>query len=94
MKLIKILLIFFLMSFFLNNCSKKEKVSLVEEKDAELQMIDAFKEGYEEFNSNYDKNNNNGHVMIQQYKHKTYNDSNNNNIDNDDDDDMMIVIII
>ena len=49
MKLIKILLIFFLMSFFLNNCSKKEKVSLVEEKDAELQMIDAFKEGYEEF---------------------------------------------
>ena len=49
MKLIKILLIFFLMSFFLNNCSKKEKVSLVKEKDAELQMIDAFKEGYEEF---------------------------------------------
>ena len=49
MKLIKILLIFFLMSFFLNNCSKKEKVSLVEEKDAELQMIDAFKDGYEEF---------------------------------------------
>ena len=49
MKFIKILLILFLMSFFLNNCSKKEKVSLVEEKDAELQMIDAFKEGYEEF---------------------------------------------
>ena len=49
MKLIKILLIFFLMSFFLNNCSKKEKVSLVDEKDAELQMIDAFKDGYEEF---------------------------------------------
>ena len=49
MKLIKILLIFFLMSFFLNNCSKKEKVSLVKEKDAELQMIDAFKDGYEEF---------------------------------------------
>ena len=49
MKFIKILLIPFLMSFFLNNCSKKEKVSLVEEKDAELQMIDAFKDGYEEF---------------------------------------------
>ncbi len=49
MKFIKILLIFFLVSFFLNNCSKKEKVSLIEEKDVELQMIDAFREGYEEF---------------------------------------------
>ncbi len=30
-------------------CSKQEKISIVEEKDAESQMIEAFKEGYEEF---------------------------------------------
>ncbi len=30
-------------------CSKKEKVSIIEEKDFELQMISAFREGYKEF---------------------------------------------
>ena len=49
MKCFKILLVFFLVSFFLTNCTKKEKVSLVVEEDAELQMIRAFREGYDEF---------------------------------------------
>ena len=49
MNFFKILLIFFFISFFLTNCSKKEKVSLVVEEDLEQQMIRAFKEGYEEF---------------------------------------------
>ncbi len=30
-------------------CSKKEKVSIIEEEDFELQMISAFREGYKEF---------------------------------------------
>ena len=37
------------MFFFLANCAKKEKTSLVVEEDAESQMIRAFKEGYESF---------------------------------------------
>ena len=41
--------IFFLISFFLTNCAKKEKTSLIVEEDIELQMIQAFKEGYDEF---------------------------------------------
>ena len=49
MKFFKIFLIFFLLSFFLSNCTKKEKASLIVEEDAESQMIRAFKEGYEEF---------------------------------------------
>ncbi len=49
MNFLKILLIFFLTSFFLTNCAKKEKTSLVVEEDLELQMIRAFREGYEEF---------------------------------------------
>ena len=49
MNFLKILIIFFLVSFFLTNCAKKEKTSLVIEKDVELQMIRAFREGYEEF---------------------------------------------
>ena len=49
MKFFKIFLIFFLLSFFLTNCTKKEKISLIVEEDAELQMIRAFREGYEEF---------------------------------------------
>ena len=49
MKFLKIFLIFFLVSFFLSNCTKKEKASLIVEEDAESQMIRAFKEGYEEF---------------------------------------------
>ena len=49
MNFLKILLIFFLVSFFLTNCAKKEKTSLVVEEDVELQMIRAFREGYEEF---------------------------------------------
>ena len=49
MNFLKILIIFFLVSFFLTNCAKKEKTSLVVEEDVELQMIRAFREGYEEF---------------------------------------------
>jgi len=49
MKLFKIFLIFFLVSFFLTNCTKKENTSFIVEEDAELQMIRAFKEGYDEF---------------------------------------------
>ena len=49
MNFLKILIIFFLISFFLTNCAKKEKTSLVVEEDVELQMIRAFREGYEEF---------------------------------------------
>ena len=49
MNFFKIFLLFFIVSFFLSSCSKKEKISLIEEKDVELQMIEAFKEGYQEF---------------------------------------------
>ena len=49
MKFLKIFFIFFLVSFFLTNCTKKEKTSVILEEDAELQMIRAFREGYEEF---------------------------------------------
>ena len=49
MNFLKILLIYFLVSFFLTNCAKKEKTSIVVEEDVELQMIRAFREGYDEF---------------------------------------------
>ena len=49
MNFLKIFLIFFFVSFFLTNCAKKEKISLIVEEDVELQMIRAFREGYEEF---------------------------------------------
>ena len=49
MNFLKFFFIFFLVSFFLTNCAKKEKTSLIVEEDVELQMIRAFKEGYEEF---------------------------------------------
>mgnify|MGYP000483244467 FL=1 len=49
MNFLKIFLIFFLISLFLTNCSKKEKVSTIVEEDVEQQMIRAFREGYEEF---------------------------------------------
>ena len=49
MKFFKNFLIFFFCIFFLTNCAKKEKTSLIVEEDVELQMIRAFKEGYEEF---------------------------------------------
>ena len=49
MNFLKIFLIFFFVSFFLTNCTKKEKVSVVQEDDLELQMIQAFEEGYKEF---------------------------------------------
>ena len=49
MKCFKIFLIFFLVSFILASCTKKEQVSIIVEEDVELQMIRAFKEGYEEF---------------------------------------------
>ena len=49
MKFLKTFLIFFLVTFFLTNCSKDDKASLIVEEDAELQMIRAFREGYDEF---------------------------------------------
>ncbi len=49
MNFLKTLLIFFFVSFFLTNCEKKEKVSLIVEEDVEQQMIRAFREGYEQF---------------------------------------------
>ena len=49
MNFLKILLIFSLISFFLTNCAKEDKTSLIVEEDVEQQMIRAFKEGYEEF---------------------------------------------
>mgnify|MGYP001224693971 CR=1 FL=1 len=49
MKFLKTFLIFFLVTFFLTNCSKEDKASLIVEEDAELQMIRAFREGYDEF---------------------------------------------
>ena len=49
MNFLKIFLIFFFVSFFLTNCAKKEKTSLIVEEDVESQMIRAFKEGYDEF---------------------------------------------
>ena len=49
MKFLKIFFIFFLVSFFITNCTKKEKTSVIVEEDVELQMIRAFREGYEEF---------------------------------------------
>ena len=38
-----------LISLSLSHCAKEEKVSLIVEEDVELQMIRAFKEGYDEF---------------------------------------------
>ena len=49
MNFFKIFLIFFLPFFFLTSCTKEEKKSLIVEEDVELQMIEAFKEGYKEF---------------------------------------------
>ena len=48
MNYLKILLIFFVF-LFLANCVKKEQTSSIVEEDVELQMIRAFKEGYDEF---------------------------------------------
>tara|TARA_Y100000768_G_scaffold378897_1_gene353885 strand:+ start:569 stop:1402 length:834 start_codon:yes stop_codon:yes gene_type:complete len=49
MNFLKIFLIFLLLFFFATNCTKKEKVSIIVEEDAELQMIRAFQEGYDQF---------------------------------------------
>ena len=40
--------ILYLIILLLISCSKSEKVSIVKEKNIETQMIEAFKEGYEE----------------------------------------------
>ena len=48
MNFLKIFIVFLFVSF-LTNCSKKEKTSLIVEEDVELQMIRAFREGYDEF---------------------------------------------
>ena len=49
MNFFKFFLIFLIATFFLTNCTKKEKVSVIVEEDVELQMIRAFREGYQEF---------------------------------------------
>ena len=49
MNFLKIFIVFLFISFFLTNCAKEEKTSLVIEEDLELQMIRAFREGYDEF---------------------------------------------
>ncbi len=49
MNFLKIFLISLFVSFFLSSCAKEEKTSLIVEEDVELQMIRAFREGYEEF---------------------------------------------
>ena len=49
MNFLKIFFIIFLVSFFQTSCTKKEKTSLIVEEDLELQMIRAFREGYNEF---------------------------------------------
>ena len=46
--IIKILLLIF--SVLLISCSKKEKISVIQEEDIETQMIEAFREGHEELN--------------------------------------------
>ena len=46
--IIKILLI--ILGILLISCSKEEKISVIEEKNIEAQMIEAFKEGYDELN--------------------------------------------
>jgi len=46
--IIKILLL--ILSVLLISCSKEEKISVIEKEDIETQMIEAFKEGYEELN--------------------------------------------
>ena len=46
--IIKILLL--ILSVLLISCSKGEKISVIEEVDIEAQMIEAFREGYEELN--------------------------------------------
>ena len=46
--IIKILLI--ILGILLISCSKEEKISVIEEADIEAQMIEAFKEGYDELN--------------------------------------------
>ena len=46
--IIKILLI--ILGILLISCSKEEKISVIEEEDIEAQMIEAFKEGYDELN--------------------------------------------
>ena len=46
--IIKILLL--ILGVLLISCSKGEKISVIEEEDIETQMIEAFKEGYEELN--------------------------------------------
>ena len=46
--IIKILLL--ILSVLLISCSKGEKISVIEEVDIESQMIEAFREGYEELN--------------------------------------------
>ncbi len=49
MNFCKFFFIFLLISLLITNCAKKEKTSVVVEEDVELQMIRAFREGYEEF---------------------------------------------
>ena len=51
---IKKIYLFLLLLFFLTNCSKNEekKISVIPEDKIEIQMVDTYKEGMENFNNN------------------------------------------
>ena len=49
MKLIKNFLIIILITFLLYSCSKKERVTILQEKDLDEQMIELYEEAYAEF---------------------------------------------
>ena len=49
MNFTKIFICFFLMSTLFLSCSKKEKISIVQEKDLNLQMIELYEEAYNEY---------------------------------------------
>ena len=48
MKILYKKILLFILILFIFSCSQKEKVSIIKEKDVELQMIESFKEGYKE----------------------------------------------
>ena len=48
MKILYKKILLFILILFIFSCSQKEKVSIIKEKDVELQMIESFKEGYRE----------------------------------------------
>ena len=55
MNLLKNFLIIFILIILSVSCSKKEKVTILQEKDLESQMIELYNEAYNEFLNNIDK---------------------------------------